>query len=166
MPIPCTVVALHVSGVENTVADASSRFVLRTENRDPCPGRQLREKFRNMVVNKCVGLRGDPWTREFRSPCSSAFEVGLPEGRLWRILPLDLTGLALGRIVNCRTQGWSGSALCLALEPVEARSSKFRSFLECFPSPKRCGALCGQMARRSVLRSSGSAGRLDGDQVR
>ena len=67
--------------------------------------------------------------REFRPPSDSAIAGCPPEERLRRFPQLDLTGVALGRIVDWRTQ-------VLALEAAPGRSPKFRFFKRVFRFPR------------------------------
>ena len=52
-----TSVALPIRGVDNGVADALSRSILRTGTCDADPERQIREKFQSMIVNKCGRMK-------------------------------------------------------------------------------------------------------------
>ena len=61
--LSCTVVAIHIAEMCNTVADALSRFELGQGGRDPCPERQLREKFRKWVRTGCGHKGNNAWRR-------------------------------------------------------------------------------------------------------
>ena len=98
--IPRATAAMRFRGVENSVADALSRFLRQTDNRDPFPGRHPRERFRSMVAEGrgCMGVgmtasdSGDgARAKGYRVPPNSALEGSLLEGRLRRFPPADLT---------------------------------------------------------------------------
>ena len=78
-----TVVALHIAGKDNSVADALSRLSIRARGLDPYPERALRWRYRKEVEARCGSVGWDmlasddghnAWVPNFRSPSNSAWE--------------------------------------------------------------------------------------------
>ena len=87
----CTIVALHIAGGDNSIADALSRFSIRVRGLDPFPECALRWRFRKKVALRCRAADTDimasddgrnAWAPAFRSPFNSMLEGFLPWGRL------------------------------------------------------------------------------------
>ena len=55
----CAVVALHIAGEDNSVADALSRFAIRARGLGPYPERGLRRKYRAVVNRLCGAIDVD-----------------------------------------------------------------------------------------------------------
>ena len=118
----CTIVALHIAGSDNTVADALSRFSIRVRGLDPFPERALRWRFRKEVALRCGEVDIDmmasddghnAWVAAFRSPSNSALEGPLPRGRLWWFPRYDMVDLVVNRILASIKEDWSGSHILL-----------------------------------------------------
>ena len=83
MPPSCIVVALHIAGRRNSVADALSRFTNRARGLDPRPHRELRPKYRREVTERCGVIDVDMLARDDGSDArgvrrvSVAVEFGL-----------------------------------------------------------------------------------------
>ena len=117
---------------DNSVAAALSMFPLRATGGDPCPDRDLRDRFGTHVESQRGDMgvdmmaRGDganAWGPTFRSPSKSALEVPPPPARLRQLPSVDMVGLALGCIFRAVKEGWRGAAFCLVLS--QARREGF-----------------------------------------
>ena len=73
----CTVVALHIAGSDNSLADALSRFSIKVRGLDPYPERALRWRYRKEVALRCGNVDADmmasddgrnAWVPVYRSP--------------------------------------------------------------------------------------------------
>ena len=130
----CSVVALRVAGKDTAVADAVSRFLIEATGGKPYPGRELRPKFRAMVVDHWgpmdVDLMSDDRgvnaeRAQFSSPAMSAFEGRLPSGQLWWFPHIDLIDLTLGRVIRAIKDDWAGARVRpLPVQPLKGSSPK------------------------------------------
>ena len=118
----CTVVALHIAGSDNSVADALSRFSIRVRGLDPYPERALRWRFRKEVALRCGEVDADmmasddghnAWAPVYRSPSNSALEGPLPWGRLWWFPRYDMVDIVANRILASMKENWFGCHLLL-----------------------------------------------------
>ena len=118
----CTVVALHIAGSDNAVADALSRFSIRVRGLDPFPERALRWRFRKEVALRCGRMDVDmmasddghnAWVPVYRSPSNSALEGPLPWGRLWWFPRYDMVDLVVNRILASVKENWFGCHILL-----------------------------------------------------
>ena len=63
-PRGCAVVARHIPGWRNAVADALSRFTVRARGLGPFPHRELRPRYRQEVVECCGAVDFDMLARD------------------------------------------------------------------------------------------------------
>ena len=122
MAMRCTVVALHIAGRDNSVADALSRVSIRVRGLGPYPDRELRWKFRCAAQRRRGAIDVDMLASDdgrnarapnFRSPARSAFEGSLPTGRLWWFPRTEMVELVLCRIFSSLRESWRGAHLVL-----------------------------------------------------
>ena len=102
----CTVVALHVAGRRNSIADTLFRFSIQECGLDPYPRRELRDKYREEVIDRSGDIDVDllacddgstAWVSEYRYPANSAFAGALPPGQVWRFPRIDMVDRVLRR---------------------------------------------------------------------
>ena len=126
--------------VDNTVADALSRFTVKASGGDPFSDRQLRPEFRATAGRHCGAMDvavmsddrcPDAWPDRFRSPARSAFEGPLPAGELWWFPFVDLIDVALGRIRTSIRDEWPGTRVRLfPAQPSKGWFPKLEGFSE------------------------------------
>ena len=145
MSISCTLVASHIAGRRNSVADVLPRFTFQVRGLDPYPRRELRPKRRREVVDRrgpidCDMLARDDgsnaWGPSYRSLPTSAFAGPLSPGQLWRFPRMDMIELALARVLASMEEDWAGAHLrLLLLKTWKPRFPKLAAVERCFSWP-------------------------------
>ena len=138
--------ALHISGKDNSVAGALSRFSIRVRGLGPYPERELRWRFRQEARRRCgpadVDMLAsndgrDEWAADFRPPSNSAFEGPSPDGQLWWFPRIEMVELVLARIAAPMRKEWQGTQLALLPQahwkPWFPRPPRFERVLEWSP---------------------------------
>ena len=108
-------VALHIAGRGNIIADALPRFAIKATGGDPYPDRELRPRLPATVLGHCGAMDADmmsgdkgvnAWRARFSSPAKSAFESPLPGGQLRRLPRVGVIDPTLRRIVQSLKGAW------------------------------------------------------------
>ena len=141
--------ALHISGKDNSVAGALSRFSIRVRGLGPYPERELRWRFRQEARRRCGPADVDmlasddgrnAWVANFRPPSNSAFEGPLPNDQLWRFPRIEMAELVLARTAASMRGEWQGTHLALLPQihwkPWFPRLSRFERALEWSPDAR------------------------------
>ena len=118
----CHIIALHVPGAENNIADALSRYRIEMCRLDRFPERSIRPEFFRTIERMLGPFICDMAASSdghnalcptFRHPDHSAFLYPWPEGKIWWFPRTDQVEDVLRAILTRKREGWGGTAVVL-----------------------------------------------------